>query len=331
MAALSAQNPTLLDYANAMDPKDQIAPVIEILDEQNALMKTAVMLEGNLLTGHQHKIRTGIPEPTFRKLYGYTQPSKTERATVTDNTGQLAAYAEVDIDLARRAASMSAFRTSEARGIIEGFAQKAERYAFYGNEGTEPEAFTGLAPRYNSLSAENAENIIVGGSVTDSVNTSIWLVVWGEDKVHLIHPQGSSAGLSRTDRGQQTLTDSSGGHLEVLLELFKWDLGLALGDWRYVVRIPNIQVSALTSDAATGANLITLLTKAVELPPNLRSGRAVIYCNRTIKTFLRLQMVAKVVNSTLTMEMVGGKPVMSFDGIPVERSDEILNTETLVA
>jgi hypothetical protein len=70
MAALSALNPTLLDYANAMDPKDQIAPVIEMLDEQNALMKTAVMLEGNLLTGHQHKIRTGIPEPTFRKLYG---------------------------------------------------------------------------------------------------------------------------------------------------------------------------------------------------------------------------------------------------------------------
>jgi hypothetical protein len=42
-------------------------------------------------------------------------------------------------------------------------------------------------------------------------------------------------------------------------------------------------------------------------------------------------MVNKVANSTLTMETVAGKKVMTFDGVPVRRCDAILNTEAVVA
>ena len=38
-------------------------------------------------------------------------------------------------------------------------------------------------------------------------------------------------------------------------------------------------------------------------------------------------MVNKIASSTLTMENLAGKHVLSFDGIPVRRCDSILNTE----
>jgi hypothetical protein len=220
---------------------------------------------------------------------------------------------------------------SEATGIIEGFAQEAASTIFMGNEGTQPEAFTGLAPRFNSLSAENAENILVGGSATASVNSSIWLVGWGDQKVHLIYPKGSKAGLSRKDLGEQTVQDSSGGRMQAYREHFRWDLGLAVGDWRYIVRIPNIRSSVLTADASAGADLIDLMTQALERIQSLENCKPVFYLNRTLRSFLRRQMVAAVVQSTLSMDMVAGKPVMSLDGVPIERCDALLDTEELVA
>jgi hypothetical protein len=58
-------------------------------------------------------------------------------------------------------------------------------------------------------------------------------------------------------------------------------------------------------------------------------GRPVIYCNRTIKSFLRRQITNKE-NVNLTLDNVAGKKVLAFDSIPVRRVDAILNTEAEV-
>lgn len=58
---------------------------------------------------------------------------------------------------------------------------------FYGDTSINPERFMGLAPRFSSLSAENAENI-VNGSGSGSDNASIWLIVWGP-KVFTVYIQ----------------------------------------------------------------------------------------------------------------------------------------------
>ena len=102
-------------------------------------------------------------------------------------------------------------------------------------------------------------------------------------------------------------------------------------DWRYIVRICNIDVSNLTKDASSSsADIIDLMTQSLELVPSLQGVRPVFYCNRTIKSFLRRQTVNKVASSTLTMDMVGGKKVQFFDTVPVKRCDAILNTESAI-
>jgi hypothetical protein len=297
----------------------------------NEILEDMTWLEGNLPTGHRTTIRTGIPEPTWRKLYGGVQPNKGTTTQVTDSCGMLEAYAEVDKALADLNGNTAEFRLSEDRTHLEGMNQALADAIFYASETTTPEKFTGLAPRFNLSAAANGENIIKGGS-SDTDNTSIWLVVWGPNTVHGIVPKGSKAGIQMTDKGQVTIEsiDGAGGRMEAYRTHYRWDAGLSVRDWRYIVRIPNIEKSALLKNAASGADLIDLMTQAIEMIPSLGMGRPVFYCSRTIRSFLRRQIMNKTVSSTLTMDNVAGKKVVAFDGIPVRRCDALAADEALV-
>jgi hypothetical protein len=329
MTALAANNPTLLDVAKRLDPDGKIASIVEILNATNPVLDDLAMVEGNLPTGHRTTIRTGLPAPTWRKLYGGVQPTKSTTVQVTDSAGMLEAYAEVDKALADLNGNTAAFRLSEDAAHIEGMGQEMASTLFYGNEGTEPEAFTGLAPRYNSKSAENADNIIdAGGSSTD--NTSIWLCVWGNQTGHGIYPKGSLAGLQMTDKGQVTVenVDGNGGRMEAYRTHYRWDCGLTIRDWRYFVRIANVDVSDLDTVANT-KNIINWMIQASERIPELGKGRAAFYMNRRIREKLRLGILEKV-STNLTWETVAGERVMTFDDIPVRRTDALVNTESRV-
>ncbi len=330
MAILTVNNPTLLDLAKATDPDGSIARVVEILNQRNEVLEDMPWMEGNLPTGHRTTIRSGLPTPTWRKLYGGVQPTKSRRVQVTDNCGMLEDYAEVDKALADLNGNTEAFRISEDRAHIEGMSQEMAQTLFYGNEGSEPEAFTGLAPRFNSLSAENGDNIIDAFSGSGGDLTSIWLIVWGENSVHGIVPKGSKTGVQMTDKGQVTVENADGnnGRMEAYRTHYRWDCGLTVRDWRQIVRIANIDVSELGTITNT-KNIINWMVQAAERVDNLNAGRPVFYMNRTIREKLRLGILEKISNN-LTWETVAGKRVMTFDDIPVKRVDQILKTESRV-
>jgi len=335
VAELTTTNPTIVDIAKATDPDGSIATVVELLHQTNDILDHATWIEANDGTSHKTTTRTGLPSPTWRKLYGGVQPTKSTRAQIVDSTGILAAYAEVDKDLADLNGNAPAFRLSEDAAHIEGMNQEVAQTLFYGNDGTAPEEFTGLAPRYNSLSAENAVNIIDAGG-TGSDNTSVWLVIWGPTSAHMIYPKGFVGGLDMEDKGTVTIedVDGSGGRMEAYRTYYTWKCGFTLRDWRYVVRICNIDMSLLQKDpnaaSATGADLLDLLAEALELPPSLAGGRPVFYVSRTIRSWLRRQARFAVTNSTLSMDTLAGKHFVLYDGIPVGRSDQLLHTESRV-
>jgi len=334
MSALSDKFPTLLDVARRLDPNGKIDVIAEMLTQENPILEDMVFMEGNLPTGNKTTVRTGIPTPTWRRLYGGVQPGKSRTAQITDSCGMLEAYAEVDVALADLNGNTSAFRLSEDRAHIEGMAQELASTTFYGNEASNEAAFTGLAPRYNSLSAENADNIVDAGGADAAGSTSIWLTVWGDSTLFGIYPKGSKGGLQMNDKGHVTIenVDGNGGRMEAYRTHYRQDSGLVLKDWRYVVRIANIDVSALTIDG-TAANradaqkaLITQMIKASERIPNFNRGRACWYVNRTIREALRLGIQEKIANN-LSWESVEGKRVMTFDDLPVKRCDALINTE----
>lgn len=333
MAVLSVQNPTLADLAKVTDPDGSIADVVEILNETNEILADMTWLEGNLTTGHQTSVRTGLPTPTWRKLYGGVQPTKARATQVTDTTGNLEAYSEVDKDLVDMSGNPSAFRLQEDRPHIEGMNQEIADTLFYGDETTAPEEFTGFAPRFADLSAENADNIIDGGG-TGTDNASIWLICWSPQTVHGIIPKGSTAGLQTRDLGEVTIEDASDGsntgRMQAYRTHYKMKAGLTVRDWRYIVRICNIDRSLLTADISTGADLNDLMHRAVTEIPNPSMGRCAWYMDKTLLAFLRRQTSNAVSNSTLTMENVGGTMQTSWGGYPIRRCDALAVNEARV-
>ncbi len=333
MAALATNNPTLESVASRLDPDGKISKIVEIMNTTEEILLVTPFMEGNLPTGHRTTVRTGLPDPTWRKLYGGVQPTRSTTTQITDNCGMLEDYAEVDKALADLNGNTAEFRLSEDRAHVEGMAQKLARTLVYGNEGSTPEAFTGLAPRFNNRNpsiAASGDNVLDGAGA-GSDNTSVWLIVFGESSVHGIYPKGSKAGLSMTDKGQVTIenVDGQGGRMEGYRTHYKWDAGLSVRDWRYVVRIANISVGALKKDASSGADLIDLMTDALERVPSLSAGRPAFLVNRTIRSFLRRQ-IRNSKNVNLTMDQVAGRKVVHFDEVPVLRTDAILNTEAVV-
>ena len=330
MAVLSTTNPTLADVAKRYDADGKIDTIVELLSETNEVLEDMTFLEGNLPTGHKTTVRSGLPSSTWRKLNYGVQPSKSTTVQITDTTGMLEAYAEVDKALADLNGNTASFRLSEDRAFLESMNQTMANTLFYGDTGTDPEKFMGLSSRYSSTSAESGDNIIVGGG-SGADNTSIWLVCWGPNTCHGIYPKGSQAGLNHQDLGEVTLEDAANGKYQGYRTHYKWDIGMSVRDWRYIVRIPNIDVSNLTKDASgSSAALVDLMVQAVEKLPNLNLGRCVFYGNRTISSILRRQ-ITNTSNVRLTMDEVAGKRVLSFDGIPFRRNDAILNDEALVS
>ena len=337
MAALSILNPTLMDLANASDPDGSIALIAEILNQTNDILDDMTWVEGNLTTGHRSVVRTGIPTPTWRKMYGGVLPNKGTTAPVTDDCGMLEAYAEVDKALADLNGNTKQFRLIEDRAHIEGMNQTMANTLFYGNSGTTPETFTGLAPRFNTrltTTAASAENVIHGGG-SGADNGSIWLVVWSPLTCFGIVPKGSKAGLQVEDKGQVTIEDASNGsnsgRMEAYRTHYRWDAGLVVRDWRFVVRICNIDKSDLTKDASgSSADLNDLMFQAMRKIPNMAMGRPAFYMSRDMATWLGRQTSQAVKNSTLTTEFVGGKLVERWHGIPVRRVDALAADEALV-
>jgi hypothetical protein len=330
MATLSTGALTLLDWAKRRDPDGKTAKIVEMLAQTNQMLDDMVWKEGNLPTGHRVTIRTGLPTVYWRLLNQGVPPSKSTTAQVDEGLGMLEAWSEVDKDLAILNGDADAFRLSEAKSFLEAMNQEVQQTLLYGNAGLAPEEFTGLATRYSSLSAGNADNIIDAGG-TGSDNTSIWLVAWGEETAHGIFPKGSKAGLIHEDYGETTIEVTAGiagNRMRALQERYQWKPGIVVKDWRYVVRVANIDVSDLA--LATPPDLIAFMEAADEVIPN-ELGRRVFYVNRRVSRYLRKQVRVSVGNGGgITFENFAGKRVMMFDDVPIRRVDQILTTESRV-
>ena len=338
MATLSTSNLTLADWAKRSDPDGRVPIIAELLSQSNEILDDCVFKEGNLPTGERVVIRTGLPEVYWRALNQGIPSSKSTTAQIDEACGILEARSEVDKDLAMLNGNTAQFRLSEDTAFLEAMNQTQAETMFYGNPGTDPKKFLGLAPRYSDLSGGNAQNIMDAGG-TGSDNTSVYLVVWGDNTVYCPFPKGSKAGLTHEDLGEQTVYNSDGTRLQAFATRYQWKNGLVVKDWRYVVRICNVDISDLNTQANTQAAsastaLIKLMAKALYRIPNMAMGRAAFYMNRTVHSGLSIAALDKsqsvlAINEGLT-QFGSAQSYLSFLGVPLRRVDSLINTEACV-
>jgi len=341
MATLGATVKTLADWGKEIGPDGKTAKIIEILSQTNEVLEDAMWKEGNLPTGEQTSICTGLPATYWRMINQPIATSKSTTAQVTETCGMLESYSETDIALARLNGNVGQFRLNTSRPFMESMSQELASTMFYG-AASAPEEFVGFANRYAATTDANGENILLaGGSGAD--NASVYLIGWGENTIHGIFPKGSKAGLEHADLGEQVVTGTAGvggTRMRAYVDHFKWDAGLVVKDWRYGVRIANIDISDLaglsgTQELTDSTLIIKLMSRAIDRMPTTTGINLAFYANRTVKSLLRVAALEKS-SSALSIEAGLNQfgqniQMVKFLGIPVRTCDALTNAESLVA
>ena len=344
MAVQGSGVATLMDVLSEIAPDGRQLNIAEVLTQQNEVLQDMHWEEGNKVTGHMEGVRTVLPTPSFRAINAGVPVTKGGSTTVEETTSLLEDFSQVDRELAILSGNVDAYRLKQARPHVQGMANKMATTLFYGNATTNPLEFTGFAPRFNTLSTTTnkaAANVIsAGGSGSDL--HSIWLVVWGPDTVFGIYPKNSKGGLDHEDATNASgsgehgfppatvLTDASGNMYMGYRDHWVWRCGLFVKDWRFVVRIANIDTDDLVLDHATGPHLEDLMVQAMETVESMGAGRAVFYTPRILRSWFRRQVLNRK-SQFLSWDQIGGQSILNFDGVPIRRTDALNTLETAVS
>lgn len=335
---MSAKGVTLVTLADVAKNGDaEIGSVAEVLVKQNPMLNDIPYMPMNEGTIHKESIRSGLPTVYYRRANQAIPASKTTIEERTYQASHFESKSVMDYKVASRGGlDRIAFnRWNQAMGHIQAMGQEHAALAIYGSPGDDPMKSPGFFDFYSTLAtteASSAQIIDAGGS--DSDLTSILLVAWGPNSVFGVYPDGTQAGLKRIDRSPNNTQvqiqglDPSGnaGVFYGFEEQFEIDHGLVVKDYRQACRIANIDISELI--AGTGVDLIEAMVDALHKLDSLENGQPIFYMNRSLQAHLDKQSMTRVgAAGGLTYMDYQGKPILSFRGVPIRRSDSLLNTE----
>lgn len=336
MAVIGTGVDTLLDVLTQLAPDGSQLDTAEVLTEHTEVLKDMTWMEGNTVTGHRDSVRTSVPEPSFRALNEGVPITKGGTAPIEETAALLEDFSQCDREIAVMSGNVARYRLKQAKPHMIGFAHKMARTLFYGSVAVDPKGFNGMTGRYNSLStavSQTAVNVIDAGGSGANLR-SIWLIGWSEDTITGIFPKNTKGGLMHEDATSaaegvsdgypagQALDDGTGKLYMGYRDHWVWRCGLMVKDWRYAVRIANIDPTALTMDGATGPLLQDLMIQATELIEGTEGVRAAFYMPRAIRGFLRRQLVANK-NPFLSLTEQGKAATLMFDDIPIRRTDAL--------
>jgi hypothetical protein len=333
MAVLTQVFPNIVDIMKGLDPDGSIAPVVEYLAKFNPILRDMVWKEGNLPTGHQFTGRTALPSPTWRRFNEGVAPAQSTKEQYTEACGQLEGFSKVDCGLAELNGNEAAFRASEDKAFIEGFNQEVVRALFYESVDVNPERIHGLSVRFDDSTTGTQKNqVIKVGTLSGANCHSIWLLGWAPDRVYGIYPKGSKAGLKMEDLGKQLVyPDSNSATAATRLAAFtafvthfKWQLGLAVQDYRQVVRLQVDSDDTAGAFADTSKALILAMSDAINALFTQEGAQLRWYMNRTVFGKLQRQLLSAS-NELLNYIAEGGRQIPTIYGIPVRITDGLVS------
>jgi len=338
----------LVSWAKTRDPDLKTAMIAELLNQSNEQVQDLVWLEGNLPTGHRITQRTGLPTTYTRQINAPVAVSRGQTAQVDEGAAIFETWAEYDESLLKLWADKGNFLYMQSLAFMESITQKFSNSFIYGDPSVDPTQFLGLAPRYstvNTSNANNAQNVIDGGG-TGGVNTSMYLLTLSPKALYGFFPKGTAAGIIHFSKDEEVIQGTNGVGGTRLLghrEMWQWNAGIALEDWRWCGRLCNIDTTNLKNQTgatdltegmidlmyripsiATPASTTGNPTSTIAIP-----GKQIYLCNRTVRAALHKQMLNKT-NNQLTMEDWYGRKVLSFMGIPIRNCDQISNAESQI-
>lgn len=338
--------PTMMDFALRTTRDGKTPRIAELLSQTNYLFEDMPIKEANEKRSHRFWFRTSIPAGYWTSYYQGTPYSKSTVAESTVGMGMLTDRNQVDRRLATHEDDWKGFRAKEDEAFLMGMGQTITGTVAYGNSAVNASSFMGLTGFYNTLNplAQNSRNVLDGGG-RGSSNTSLWLVCWSDD-FHGIAPRASAAGINYRDYSDtRDGYDQFGNVFPAYTSEFEIATGLVPADWRWGVRLCNLDVTSAGLAGPNAPDLFTIMDDMLQLLPFTPPGptgnnktdartdmpnfRAVWYCNRTLRHFMNVQRMRNR-NVLLSLQDYDGRSTDDYRGYPIKTVDQFVNFESTV-
>jgi len=331
------RNPTMVDIVKGKVDGKFDRDIVELTLESNENLGHFVVLPCNDGDHDTTTIRTGIPESAWTSFYEGVQPSKGSKTQVTNSCGHLEALLQVDERLIKTQEDAEAELGDEAYAQGESMGNEVLSSVFYGNTKVNGKKFNGLTPVYSELPTatttdKEAPYYTIGAARSatpdSSALRSIWLVGHGRMGTALIYPKGTSAGLQRGPVTSQVVTTTAGNRLRVKEQFFDWTVGARVKDFRFNVRICNIESNNLST---LNIDLGEYMLKAVIRAKSTGVAQK-FYMSKDIYEWLCIKTRRDVKSGgAFSFQDVEGKLILHFQGIPIFKEQALNVNEAAVA
>lgn len=331
MATNGTSYVTLADMAAQTTPDGSLASkIISRVARQNDLLSILPFTKGNRSDGDQIVQLTTLPTIGYIKINKAPTFSKGGHTQVTNTVGIIKTLNKVDPELAGRYPNPSQYRLNSDVSFSEAIRQQAASDIVYANKATTPEKFDGLAQRYATVNTvrNNPGYYMLDGGGSGSDNLSIWVAKVGSEGLHGIVGKEGNPGLTTKDKGMQWLNDADSNPMEWMVTEFRWELGIQVANPGSVVRICNIDKSALTSETSAAA-LSKLIYVAMEMLEDV-PGQGVILMNKTARAHLGIQASTVARFASPTQKGTFVEKVPEIGGWPVLLMDTLTSAEATI-
>ncbi len=333
MATIGNTYPTIHDMAKQTGPDGRVMDIAKVLEERHPILQDIPFIEGNGPGEHTFPSALALPSIGWREYNAGIAASKSRTKQITEQAGMLAGLSKVDVDLAKRGGNAAQFRMNEDNTFIAALGNEFASALFYSSIAATPEQIHGFLPRLNSTTGDFGTQVFLSevGTASGSDQTSAVLVGWAPDKVAGFFPKGTQAGLEVKDKGEILVQDGSDLDFLAYVTAFSWKVGLMVRDYRYVVRLANLDTGAWENDYSAGPDIAMDMMAAEDRLWSKNDCNPVWYMHRDTFTKLKQQMVKRQANWLEMMQVGDGIFRPAFNGVPIVIEDALLKTEAVVS
>lgn len=336
MANLDNTQYTLANAMTSTTPDGALLEVINTVEKENEIIGRLPWFAANKPFENLSARTTKVFEPSARVANEGAVEGVNDKEQVIDTLIHYETLIKPDELILRAINDAAQWYADEINFTAQGFSNAFADQIISGDSLDDPgKTIDGLAKRYNNLPASATDKTdrnytVVSGGGSGSDNTSIYLVGVGKKGVHGIYLKNGTSGLTINRKGRELVTASNGGQYYAETTQMTWDVGLVATNYRAAGRICNIDVSDLSADASTGANLSNVM---IDLQTKVKVMGLTPYwlVNDTIHIYFHQQASNKANAQIMWNKDDRGDMKLFFGGIQLIKMDSIGVAEATIS
>lgn len=323
---------TLPEVLRAKAPDGSHMVAVDVLSMPLPLIEEGYWVQANDDTSHEFLRTSYEPTGTLVRLNEGAPYEAGTTVPVKEQIARLESNLRIDTRILKKAPDPVAYRREREAMHFRGMVKTFEKIMFNpaaatGDQTVNPKTVNGLWKRYGTLASGKV--VSNGGSG----GASIWAIKWGPEGAFFIYPKTASKTIEINDMREQKNYDANGYPYYAVETNFGWEFGLGVADERAVKRLCNIAASGNNSffeDSTKASKGEEALIDLIESLPGGSTDGVALYAGPTVVAQMRKRLMNRS-NIYFSTETIWGRPMLTFQGLPVIRVDNLTADEPTVS